>query len=90
MQQKVERAQIWQLVTLDFTLDHAAEVLSDALACNPLRQQLVPLWPQSDQPDIGRVALVTRSRVGNVDKPHFHWIISTEVRTTDLSISAGQ
>jgi hypothetical protein len=48
--------------------DHAAEVLGDALARDVPVEHLVPLGAERDQAHVGRVALVARARVRDVEQ----------------------
>ena len=90
MQQKIERLQIGELVSLDRPLDHATKMLSDPVSGDGLYEQVVPTWLDRDQADIGGIALVAGARVRDIHETNSHWMICTEVLTTDLSIRAGQ
>src|SRR6185437_15892969 len=90
MQEKVESFQIRQLVALDRPVDHAFEMRRDRGQRDELAQHVVPLRPERDQPNVGRIALVARACVRDVEEANLRHRTSTFVRTTDLSTSAGQ
>ena len=56
----------------------------DALAREISLEHRVPLGFERDQADVGRVALVARAGVRDVEKSHLHESTSTFVRTTGL------
>src|SRR4029079_16523572 len=90
VKQKVERVEIGQLEAFHSAIDHAPELIRDALLCQCVTQNLVPLRFVGDDADICGVALVTRTRVRDVDESNLHCTSSTLVWTTLLSMSAGQ
>src|SRR5688500_5782598 len=77
VQQEVERAEVGQLEALDAALDQHAEMLFDALGRHLAREQRVYLLAQSDEPDVGRVALVARARVRQLQKFDSHKVDKT-------------
>src|SRR5689334_10242068 len=90
VQQKVQRSEIRQLVTLYVAGDHATKVVGHSPLRDLAHEQRIPLTLERDHADVGRVTLVTGSRVRDVDESHLHPITSTAVCTSVLSISAGQ
>lgn len=63
MKQKIKRAEIRQLKSLHVTFADSAEVLLDALGSHFADQQRIELIAQSNQTDVGRVALIAGTRV---------------------------
>jgi hypothetical protein len=90
MKQEVQRIEIGQLEALDATIDDAGEVRGDAIEGERFRDERIPLRTKRDDADVGGIALVSRSRMRDVDEADLHARISTLVRTTLLSTSAGQ
>jgi hypothetical protein len=90
MEEKVERVEIWKLVTLDISFNHSLEMIRDSLASHELVQHLVPLGLERDHTHVRSVTFVARAGVSDVEKADFHWMMSTLGFTTLLSISAGQ
>src|SRR5687767_14832983 len=90
MEQKVERIEVSQLEPLDLAIDHSREMSGDGFPRDELLENRVPSRLERNDTDIGGVSLVTRARVRDIDETHLHVTISTFVRTTVLSTSAGQ
>jgi hypothetical protein len=63
VQEKVESVEIWQLEALDLAFADAGEMLLDALSRHFVDEQRVIFVAQRYQPDVGRVALIARTRV---------------------------
>jgi hypothetical protein len=89
VQEKVQCVEIRQLESIDGAVDHSVEMRGDGLLRHELLENGIPARLQRDDPDIGGVALVSRSGVRDVDKADLHRI-ATSVFTTRLSTSAGQ
>ena len=90
VQKEVQRIQIGKLEALDAAGDESGEMLRDALASKVSLEDRVPARLERDDAHVGGVALVARPGVRDVEEPHFHESTSTFVRTTCLSMSAGQ
>lgn len=67
MQKEIERAQIWQFESLNFSLTDSAEVLFDARCSHFPDQQRIGLIFQRDQTDVRSIALIPGTGVGNFD-----------------------
>jgi hypothetical protein len=67
VEQKVERAQIGELESLDVTANYAVEMLFHTLACDLAFQKREPLGAKSDHSNVCCVTLVAGSRVRNVE-----------------------
>src|SRR5256884_3757958 len=98
MQQEVQSIQIRQLEALHRAWDHALKMPRNTCRRHLFRQDRVELRFTRDEADICRIALVARSRVGDVQQAHgsrprslLHASrISTDGSTICLSINAGQ
>ena len=90
MQQKIQRSKIGKLIPSDRSLDLSFEVTCNCVTRDVLLENRIPFSLKRDHTDVGSIAFVTRSRVGNVDELNSHQTISTRVVTTFLSMSAGQ
>ena len=80
VQEKVERAQVWQLKTFDRAVTDTLEVFFHARRRYLAHEQRIVLIAQCDQPDIGRVAFIARARV----RAHFHGICKGGVERYEL------
>src|SRR5438552_4158049 len=76
--------------SLNMTFDHPAKVVGYSLTGQEFIERSIPARFNRDHTDDRRVAFVAGASVRDIDETHFHWIRSTLVFTTDLSISAGQ
>jgi hypothetical protein len=72
MQQKIERIQIRQFESLDFSLTDAGEMFFNAFGRNLPDKNRIILGFESDQADIRCVTLITRTRVCDFEKLDFH------------------
>ena len=91
MQQKIERANIRQLKPLDFPVTNTLEMLLDSLRRNLAHEDRIQLIMQRNQSDVCRVALVTRTRMGQFYQLYFHVSsTSTTGLISSFGISAGQ
>ena len=90
MKQEVECIEIRELVALNLSLDHPAEMIGYPIPRDELIQHFVPLRLQRDHTNVRSVTLVAGAGVSDVEKADLHWMMSTLVFTTALSISAGQ
>src|SRR5687768_16113141 len=90
MEEKIQCVQIRQVESLHISLDHTGEMIGDTLDCELALQQRKPFRLQRDYADIGRVTLVTRASMRDVEQSNLHQTIATLVVTVFLSTSAGQ
>src|SRR5215470_18750536 len=72
MQQEIKRVQIRQLVAFDLAFADPGEMPFDALRGDFADENRVMLRFERDQADVGRVAFVAGTRVGDFDELHFH------------------
>src|SRR5215207_9539865 len=72
VQEEVERAEVGQLEALDAAMHDPAEVLLDALGRDLAYEHRVELFAQRDEADVGRVALVARARVRELQQFDSH------------------
>src|SRR6185295_4668640 len=82
VQQKVQRAEIRQFESFDFALADTLEVFLNALRRNLADEDRINLIPQSNQSDVGGIALVTRASVCKFYKLCLHCLLIafTQVR----------
>ena len=72
MQQKIKRAQIWQLKSLDVAFANSREVLLHALRRHFTNQDRINFVAQSNQTNIRCVALVTRACMSKFYELNLH------------------
>src|SRR5437899_6584244 len=73
MQHEVQRMQIGQLISLDFAMADSCEVFPHALGGNFTHKNRIMLRSESNQADIGVVALVTGAGMRDLTKLDFHF-----------------
>ena len=79
MQEEVEGGKVGQLESLYRALDHPLEVRRYAFRSQVIAQHLVPLGLIGDDPDVGRIAFVTRPRVREMNQLYL-WHIFKPLR----------
>ena len=91
MQQKIQRAKIWQLKPLDFAMRNAFEVLLHTFSRNLANEDRIQLIMKRNQSDVRCIAFVPRTRMGQFYQLYFH-VSSTSTTgvISSLGISAGQ
>jgi hypothetical protein len=72
MEEEIERVQIGQFETLDFTLANTGEVVFDTLSRDLSHKHRIKLGFECNQPDICRITFIARAGMCDLDKLHFH------------------
>ena len=91
MQQKIKRSKVRQLEPLHFPVANTLKVLFDPFRRNLTHEDRIQLIMQSNQSDVCRIALITRTRMGQFYQLYFHVSsTSTTGLISSFGIRAGQ
>ena len=75
MQEEIEGAEVWQFEAFHLAFTDFAEVFFYARRAHFACEQRIPLFTQSDQSDIGRIAFVARTRMRELRQVHFQGLV---------------
>src|SRR6476646_6327017 len=78
MQHKVQRMQIGELVSLHLAAADSGKVLLHALGRNFADKSRIILRLQGNEPDVGIISLVARSRMRNLPQLYLHTVLSCD------------
>src|SRR3984957_21311318 len=90
MQQKIQRAQVQQFVPFDTALYHFSKEMFYPPGRDFANQQRIVPRIESNDSDIGSVALIAGAGVCDPRERDFHSTTSTEVWISSRGINAGQ